>query len=376
MYITVNNPLFEISLDGIHWTSDTLWDAVNADGTYRHNIYVRYYPTESCAKDNTVLRVSTGNGVQMSQSIVSGESYRPILISEVESLPASALSPYGFTARWTEQKDAQTYNITLYKEEESDYKITAKEFVTFTTDKEQYLSEQTDLPITKITFSVNNSFALISSDISADIDVEACTGNRWKKVGEAAVRKYNSGKSWTIDLPEDSIYTQIRLTNNQTGTGSYTVKDIKLHLTGKPVYVCKDAEVTDNHNGFAGLLPNTDYYYYLTCSEEKGCEKHTSRKGNIMKVHTYAGETETDKYFTIGKKDGDYVAWLNTPAEENDMLVLFDASGRHIADIVLTKGCTEAVIPTAGLPMGQIYTVKLVTSGKLERKGLQAKFIL
>ena len=267
MFMTTDNPLFQISLDSIHWTSDTLWDEVNADGTYKHKIYVRYCPTESCTKENAILRISTANGVQMSQSILSGESYRPILIGEVEAIEATDITPYSFVPQWTEQADAETYNITLYRKE------------------------------------------------------------------------------------------LIKGTKNS-----------------REVIVYQDKEITEGSE-LNGLDPDTDYYYYLTCSEEKGCEKHTSEKGNIIKVRTYAGAADTERMFTIGKSGGEYVAWFGQTAEEDRTLIIFNAAGQQVSSFTLTKGSSNVTIPASGLTQGQLYIVKLSDSNQLKRKGLQAKFI-
>ncbi len=381
LYISINTKEFELSLDSATWTHDTLTVAVAADSTYSAPLYVRYIPSEACQSHYATLFVQTTNNQQFTQTMLHGESARATLITPVQALAASDITPYSFTARWEEQSDAEQYRLAVYSVSQEKSETEVQPQLRMAQPKAAYTTAFSPVPIRTLQTAITMSYGNGKDKYRAYILTDALnTENEWERVDSFAIRAINTTIEHEYTFPTEKDYRQIRVTyDTLAGSHFATLSRLKYTCTEKAEYLYADTTLRLNapltEYTVTGLQPATNYYYYLLCQEHKGCELHISDMGTTMLTRTLAGITQTSKQFTIYQKDGKISAYLPSPAEKNSLLKVFTTAGTLLYTLSLQEGDNAADIPSTVLTKGQLYLVKYCLNGEVKRKGLWAKFI-
>ena len=381
VFFTTNKNTFEISLDSVNWTNDTLWDKVRSDSSYHNNLYVRFNSLVACQTESAIMYANTRNKVQGTQTMVKGQTIRQVLIREVTSKEAADVTPYSFTARWEEQSDAETYYLTLYTIEEKKNTEQLNLQQTMRKTGDYYRSERYPLAISNIKIDIEHSYTLSKTSTTGMLLVEAFSGTHWEKTDSIIIRATGSSVTKTCEFDKEKNYSRFRLTYKLLeGDGEIQLKTVAVTTDQQPKYIYSNDQYdtdgkTDNAQ-IKGLQPNTNYYYYLTCHEEKGCEPHTSDAGTITHVRTLPGEEDTEKRFTIIQQDDKVTAYFAKEQEQDCRLLLFDNAGRLIESVPMDKGLTHQQIPVEGLAKGLLYLVKCVpVDDGMSRKNIWSKFV-
>lgn len=383
LFICINDGHFQLSWDGIHWSNDTLWDKTATDSTYQRTLYVRYYPTLMCSSNNAILFIGTRSKVQSTQAILKGLSVRETLISEVIPKDATEITPYSFTAHWERQNDAELYYLTLYT-------LTDEPFTeNYTIDKtlkitdNTYISSIFPADISQIELRLTHNYAATSIPKQGQIKLEATDeeGLTWDSVGVTVIRSSNQiNQTRTFTLDENRHYRRYRLVYSMLqGTGELSLKNILTTTTQRPEYIYSNNEyrlgATITAARFSDLRPATDYYYYLICQENKGCERHTSPQGPIQHVRTLAGTTNTSKQFTVNYSGQTLKAFFPESAKKGHFLYVYELSGQLAGYQAVPEGATSVDLHFANLRKGNMYIAKYISGSDLKRKNLWAKFI-
>ena len=380
VFFKTSDRLFQISLDSINWSSDTLWDRVREDSTYHGNVYLRFDSKVACVTQNGTLYVGTRNRLQTVQTIMKGSAVRQTLIREVTSRDATGITPYSFTAQWDEQQDADTYYLTLYTIEDKSTTETLDIKQTMRKTGDTYRSQRYPLDISSITVTIEHSYTLNKTKTTGLLTVEGLNGSRWEKADSVKIRATGSIVTNTTVFGKDKNYSRFRLTYKLLeGEGEILLRSVAVTTDRQPVYIYSgtafDTEGKTGSVQIDGLKPGTDYYYYLCSHEEKGCEPHTSEPGTVTHVRTLPGEADTDTRFTIGINDGKVTAYFAEKVKEDRWLLLFDSSGRLTLSVAVDEGATQQQIPSDGLIRGRLYLVKCATEDGMARKDIWAKFV-
>ena len=380
VFFTTSNKLFQLSLDSLNWSNDTLWDNVRADSTYHGNVYLRFDSKAACVTQNSMLYAGTRNRVQTTQIAMKGSSVRQTLIREVTSQEATDITPYSFTAQWDEQQDAETYYLTLFTIEDKSKTETLDLKQTMRKTGDIYMSQRYPLAISSISVTLEHSYSLSKTKTTGVLTVEGFEDGSWETADSVMIRATGSVVINTTTFGKDKNYNRFRLTYRLIeGEGEILLRSVDVTTDRQPVYIYSgNAFDTGGNTGsvkISGLKPGTDYYYYLTSHEEKGCEPHTSEAGTVTHVRTLPGEADTDTRFTIGINDDRVTAYFADTTKENSRLLLFDNSGRLTLSVAVDEGATQQQIPSDGLTRGHLYLVKCASEDGMARKDIWAKFV-
>jgi M6 family metalloprotease-like protein len=381
LYFVTTRKTFQMSFDSLKWTSDTLWDRVRADSTYHRNIYLRFNSLVECDNQSALFYAGTRNKVQSTQTTLKGTAVRQTLIQEVKSREATGTTPYSFTANWEEQEDAESYFLTLYTiaDEPDTQTLTIDQVMRQTGDR--YLSPRSPLPISEATVSLTHTYTLSKTRTVGQLLLYGYSGNRWQRIDSVFIRATGNSLTATFTLDPQREYNRLRLTYRLIeGEGEITLQTLALTTEQRPVFLYSDEEypleAPAGEAVLTGLTPQTDYYYYVTCHEEKGCEPHTSAPGTVTHVRTLPGETKTDKRFTVLCSGTTVTAYLPDTSDEERRLLVYDPAGRLICTVPVEAETAGQEIPADDLIPGNLYLVKLASGDGIRRADLWAKFIL
>lgn len=378
LYFKTTNRTFAISVDSVKWSTQNVFVPVQSDSTYHGKLYVRYEPAKMCSEQEGTLVVSQKNEAAQTIIPISGKSVRATLIQPVEVLEGSDVTPYSFKATWKEQSDAEVYYLTLYSLKDEQETHTERIVRQLKADGETYVSELNILPINQLVIKISQHYKTSSS--KGYVIVEGQQNGEWMRVDSVLTRATNTTITLTYKFTNEQNCHRWRVRNQLvSGEGYVTVEESSITTNQKPEYVYQGMEcfvfAPADEIPLLGLRPQTDYYYYLVCQEEKGCSPHTTEPGNTMHVHTLAGTTKTNKQFTIANINGEVTAYLPNAAAFGSKLIVYTSAGNLVEEIELTAGEVTFRIPSQGLIPQQLYLVKYMSGSGITRKGIWSKFI-
>ena len=414
--VTLSNSVFEICLDG-EWQGRGrgFSDTISSDSTYSRIIRLRHTPSRrNCESSTCRLSIRTNDGQLSNQLVLTGTAPRPNYLTPVQTIEADNISPYALTARWEEQPDAEYYYFTLYtlKEEPS---VRTQDFEAFTdsaailaqgwqtnfvrtntTQKkdgnrsvyfynsdEYVMTEEYLMPVSSFSFWYSNTFnPPAGSEVpSGTLTVEAQdTLGNWSVLEEVSVLRTTRNQTKTYTFSNGEAWNRFRLTYHyEAGDGGVTVDAIETGLPQTPDYIFDNEGqliiAPANNYPLTGLQPGTGYYYYLRCSENKGCEEHTTLRGRIAKAMTLPG-TQVGSQFIVTREDGNtLMAWLPVTPDPEKKLRLYDNRGQLVAVFSISEGDIGIPIPTTLLTKGITYMLKYSDAKANRRQDLWAKFV-
>ena len=381
--MTTNSGLFQISGDGKTWSAK-LTDSIASDSTFSKVIYIRHVPMKACNAPTGLVAITTDDELFSTQLLLRGYSYRPVLISPVQTLPAEQVTPYTFVARWQEEQDAEFYFFTLYKLTEGSTVLTSQLPKTaFAAEGESAETEMLPTAAASLQLSVSHSF--LGDDIGGVLVIEG-KDDGWQLVDSLIFRPIspNNDFSWTLS---GKRYMQFRIRYHHFGgKGSVRVDKCTIALNRQTETIYSDEDymlyAPLDEAQLSDLQPNTEYSYQLSAMEEKGCEKHVTALGPATIVRTLKGAEDVEKNLTVYvTKDRKVMVYLPVIPKETDHLLVHDIYGSLIEDVPLNGMLYQAQVPTVNFVEGNIYCVQLVqpedgkTSLPLSRKARWAKFL-
>ena len=384
IFFTTNDDAFQISLDGVHWSNDTIWDEVTDAASYSRTLYIRYYPSETCATESGILSIGIRNLTQATQALLYGQSEREVLITAVQPTEAAEVGPYSFIARWERQTDAELYYLTVYSLKDEPFTEALFPDKTLSKEGDTYISPLFPTDLTDIDIKFKHNYATTTKPKHGEIIIQASAddGVTWDSITAITIRSSNqASQQHSIAVPQEGHYRRYQLLYHLIqSTGDVTLQALNTTLAQHPVYIYRDNEYRINSKTtkalIAGLEPNTDYFYYLICQENKGCERHTSAQGPTQRVRTLAGTTNTSKQFTVNvASDGHLKAFLPSPLTEGHKMFVYTIDGRLVGEYAIPTGASQVDIHTSAMVRGRMYVAKLTTGNKLKRKDLWAKFL-
>ncbi|MBO7502136.1 MAG: M6 family metalloprotease domain-containing protein [Paludibacteraceae bacterium] len=365
-----------LSFDSVTWTTDTLKDRIDQDGTYQRRIYARYQTTQKCRTENDILQVTQKNEKLSTQYTLFGHSERAQLIGEVQTLEASDVMPYSFVARWEAEDDAEEYALHVFSIQQQTGTKNTKVGRKLSEHGETY--SQDIFPLTIRTMELNYTQHWNNADAVGTLAIDAKKGDeKWVNIDSLHIRNVTKTLKKTFTFAEDKGYDQYRIRLLVTkGKPSATINSV--NITSHYTVQNRNAIEMPNDQTemeITGLSPSSEYYYYVTCQEEKGCQVRSTTRGPIEKVRTLPGTSNTGKQFTCLNQNGQVTAYLPEPAVGKRLLLVYSTAGQLVEKVEVPEMTVSVSIPTQGLAKGQIYAVKLVTSEKLTRKQIWAKFL-
>lgn len=398
---------FELSLDSANWHGDTIWFMQPlTDSTFSQVVYIRYKGIQTCQTKNGLLRISTANQQQRSQTVLSGYAARPIMIHPVEGQPATEVTPYAFQANWTAQADAEYYYLTAYHlaDGESESKqgfdtfdsqehiesaqwhsnfvnLSTAEHVEgsyallFTKTGDYIESELYPVGVSKLSFWLSHTYSGTDMNIGGELVLTAKSGDMWQPIDTIRMRAMSRAQTKEYSFSEEQDFRQFRLTYlHYDGQGGITLDRWIATLPKTVEYLLQGYETVNNSLLIDSLLPSNNYYYQLGCYENKGCEPHSTTLGDPVHVLTKVGTTEDNQLTVL--KGGDYaIAYFREAVESDSYLIVYSPSGNLEMSLPVPRGATKVIIPTGQLSSGNIYLVKLSSDGSLRRKEHWAKFL-
>lgn len=411
IYTKPSTRFFEVSIDGETWTSDSLFIPVGNDTLITDTLYVRHAPTRICESKTAILHIGTKNKLQSSQVILSGYSQRPVMINQVTPLPATDVSSYSFIANWKEERDAEFYYLTLYKEFPTpqinyqgldlfDTQESIQSFgwnsnftrlvanphsegtyaVLFSNSNEYIQSERYMSAITDVAFWLSHTYLSNSLNSRGEMILSVQNTLGWEDVDTISINPNSRERYYTYSFDPTQSIERIKLTYRHIGgSGGITLDDIQVTTNGTIEYIYRGMEyplmAPNCQAHLINLDPSTTYIYRLMCSEYKGCEEHYSELSTPQSVHTKMGTTQTKRQFTITHEGQQWKAYFPIISDENCTLHIYDTHGHLIKSFAIPNGVYWMDISTQGFTPNTVYVAKYSFGDKLKRKDLWAKFM-
>ena len=409
--IASNNSAFQVSLDSLNWASSQQVEVLD-DSTMEAKLYVRYAPHKQVC-DIQQARLTISQGKISSFCNVRGTSPRPVLINVPALNTIEEVTPTSFKFTWEPEEDAEEYYVTLYHMEEgrestmesfegfddeavvhesgwytSFYRTTTKAkeegavSMWFKEDKEHMLSPIYPLPVVELSMWLNAP-ATTDNEVGwmmimgySDFGIDT--------IDTIKVVKNTKKYTYKHSFKESQGYRRFELYYSALGGEGVCVDAFTTTFDKKTIYTYKGREMTIHANEGCSfyahdLLPNTDYYVRLQCSENKGCEEHLSDLGQADLVFTKAGEGVGSKHLTL---DVDSIHYdparhvIYIPQNLNGGSInLYNASGELVTIIAVLPEQNIIPLPEGELQFGAMYLVKYLPANKLNRKSPWLKII-
>ena len=401
---------FYISTDSVNWNT-TLSVPVAADSTMDQALYVRYAPRKQvCNVQRSTLTVRQDKAI--GSYTIYGTSPRPILINTPALDDIYEVSPTSFKISWVPELDAEYYYVTLYHMEEgvestmesfegfddeatvheagwysSFYRTTSKAkehgYVSmwFNEDGEHMLTPIYNLPVVHLSIWFNAP-ATTDNEVGWVI-LEGYSDAGTFVLDTIDIKKSTKQYTYELDIDENLGVRRIAIKYASFGGEGVCMDAFTTTFNQKTIYTYKGRERTiPAHEGEEAkeyaifyaydLLPNTDYYVQLQCSENKGCEEHLSDLGAPKCIRTKDGEPIESKHLTI-----DYDPISYDPAKHVVYLPqslvagsvnIYTTEGALIVSIPVSYAQNVVALPEEKLYRGNVYLIKYMPNGRMSRK--------
>ena len=408
--VSVSGSGFSISPDSISWSNSFTAD-VNADSVLETDVYVRYAPRKQVC-DIQRGSISVRHDKSVGTLIIRGTSPRPTLIEAPAIDSAWNITPTTFKVHWIPQEDAEEYYVTLYHMEEgreslsegfegfdeeatvaesgwytSFYRTTTKAkadgavSMWFRENGEHLISPIYPMPVVELSMWLNAPattdsevgllYLLGFSDTSIDtLDVIHISKN---------TKQLTYQKSFT----EEQGYRRFRMDYTSIGgeglcldafTTVFNHKTIYTYKNRERVVIPQDTEDQDPYTVFYAydLIPNTDYYVSLQCSEQKGCEEHLSAMSMPFVLTTPAGEASNSSHLTLAYDSIQYdpaqhVIYLPQSLTDGQVNI-YTTEGELVKSIPVSANYNIIPLDAADFRERTIYIVKYLPNGGMGRK--------
>ena len=417
VYISISGKGFAISTDSLNWTTD-LQATIAPDSTLDFALYVRYAPGKQiCDIQRGTVKATQGS--KTGSFNVYGTSPRPVLIEAPYIDQLEDVTPTTFKVHWIPQEDAEEYYVTLYHMEEG-HETMMESFEGF--DDEQVVKESgwytsffrtttkaKDDGAVSLWFKENNE-QIISPiytqpvvELSMWLNAPATTDTEvgffeLVAYGEAGidtleritVNKNTKQYVYKQTFDEELQYRRFSLQYVSIGgegvcldafTTTFTHKTVYTYQGRERTIIAQDGEEAGLYTVFYAddLIPDTDYYIALQCSENKGCEEHLSELSQVFTLRTKKGESADSQRLTldvdsISYDPAQHVIYL-PQSKTNGYLNIYSSEGELVKSIPV--GATHNVIPLTDdeFRRGSVYLVKYLPDGKMNRKSPWIKIL-
>ena len=408
---------FYFSVDNKNWkTSMTL--SVGADSTVTQELFIHYAPKKVICEEQRGSLVARHAGA-VSTFNVRGISPRPTLISVPKVTAVNEVSPTSFKVHWKPQDDAEEYYVTLYHMEDgsesvmesfenfddeavvreagwtsSFYRTTTKAkeegtmSIWFKMDGENMLSPKYTLPVTEVSMWLN---APQTSDSEVGwIILYGYNENKEYVLDTIDIKRSTKKYTYSKELAVSKNITRFKIVYAALGGEGVCLDAFTTTFNRKTVYTYKGREYTvpaypgtgaaDSAVFYAyDLMPNTDYYVRLQCSENKGCQEHLTNLSEPKLIRTKEGGDIESKHLTI-----DYDSISYEPAThvvyipqvlEAGSICIYGTDGELVQRIPVAKGENVVALPDEQLRRGTIYLIKFLPNDKLARKSPWVKIL-
>ena len=417
MSISLYTNGFIASLDSVNWRTNFTLE-IGADSTIEQYIYLRYAPRKMICdvqQGNLAVRHAGATATYA----LKGTSPRPILINTPQVTSVNEVTPTTFKIHWKPEDDAQFYYVTLYHMEDgteslmesfenfddevvvqesgwmtSFYRTTTKAkedgamSMWFKEDGEQMLSPKYILPVTNVSM-------WLSAPATSDSEVGWIMLNGYDEDKEYrldTIEITRSTKKLTYSLPLDPALhiTRFKITYASFGGEGVCLDAFTTTFNQKTVYTSKGRECTieaqegDIAADYAvfyayDLLPNTDYFVRLQCSEDKGCIEHLSELSDPTLIHTKVGgdkdsERLTLDYDSISYDPATHVVYIPQSLERAS-IGIYGTDGELVKMIPVEPTVNVVPLPEGELRLGTIYLIKYMPGDKLRRKSAWLKIV-
>lgn len=412
--ISTNNTLFDIYING-EWNNNfrQIKDKVQDDSTYSRTILLRHRPVrQNCAFTTTTLRVSDEHNSIFNRITLTGTSPRPTYITPVVSLPATDITPYAFQINWQQQADAEYYYLTLYTLLDQDYSY-LESFENFddpdsiiaqgwtTIDATAYHNLHSDgntslslnVPnsfaaspvypsaVKELSFWLSNNYELNTTPPNGSLLLQAATENQqWQDIENIPILITTKNTKKTYSFNVNQGYRQFRLVNkNSSDENQILIDAFNVTTAQTPDYIFDPNGhlilAPDTTFSLSGVQPNTTYYYYVRCSESKGCTPHSTNALNTITTTTIQGNSKSNELTIVQLADGTLKAYLPFNGDGNSQLAIYNTMGQMLTAIDILKGDNSVTIPTQILNHNNIYIAKYIVPNKrINRQQYHAKF--
>ncbi len=401
---------FAISKDSMNWSTSINTD-VRADSVLETDIYVRYNPRKQvCDIQRGTITVRQDQAV--GTLTVRGTSPRPELIAAPDIDKLSEVTPTSFKIHWVPQADAEEYYVTLYHMEEgrestmesfeafdeevgvaesgwatSFYRTTTKAkedgavSMWFKENNEWLITPIYPLPVVELSFWLNAP-ATTDSEVGL-IYLSAYSDFGIDTIDVIHVSKNTKKLTYSQTFTEEQGYRRFRLDYTSIGGEGVCLDAFTTTFDHKTVYTYKgrertiipqDTEEAEKYTLFYAydLIPNTEYYVRLQCSENKGCEEHMSELSMPYYVQTPAGESADSKHLTLAYDSINYnpathVIYL--PQSLTDGKVnIYSVEGELVKSIPVSRSYNVIQLNDNEFRRGAVYIVKYLPNSKMGRK--------
>ena len=408
--VKVEGEGFQISADSTNW-STSLTMEVNNDSVLDQYLYVRYNPRKLICETQQGRISIRLNGTTLGTYTVRGISPRPVLINTPSVDSLFEVTPTSFKAKWSLVEDAEYYYVTLYHmengtetrmesfegfEEEaivheagwysSFYRTTTKAkadgsmSMWFKLDNENMLSPLYDLPVTKVSMWLN-------APATTDVEVGWIILSGYSEEGVVVldtieIKKSTKQYTYTRTLEERKGFRRFEIKYAAFGGEGVCVDAFTTTFNQKTIYTYKGREhAIDARGGLSAedamlyaydLLPNTDYYLRLQCSEDKGCQEQLTELSEPFLIRTKEGEPADSKYLTlaydsISYDPGRHVIYIPQSLTDGNLFI-YSQEGQLVKQITVRPNENVVPLPVNELRRGAVYSIKYVTNNKMKRK--------
>ena len=391
---------------GVTWFTNGqhyLDSSVNADSTYSCSLLVYFRAKrQECTPVRCNLIVTTTDGKEMNQLMLTAISPRPTYITAPDSLTVHSLGSTSFTAQWNTIEDAQYYYVTLYSRKDStstfvqsfeDFHsqtaITRQDWQsnfarTYSSDfkdgaysllmqesGEYVISESYPEPVLAMSFWLSNNYTTMAGETPEGVLV--VEGRRengvWQQIDKIITRRTTKSLPLEYTFTANDSIVQFRLSyQHKAGNGGILIDAFSATMAHKITYIYRgvDYETDINKAIFGALEPSTDYFWKVRAYENKGCNAHYSPWSALNHVTTLTPKENST--LTIRRSSqGEYFVDLNEPANGNAYLCIYADDGSIISKHLIPYGTTSVALPQQNLVYGHLYIVKLVYD-QLKRK--------